>query len=116
MYGSKSLRSIGAAILFACLTPLACAVDADAEYAAGLDAAQGLHYGDALEYFTRAAAHGNRDAMRTAGLMMLYGEALYGQEVHKDWIVAIHLLAEAANRGCTVSAFILQQVARHHLG
>lgn len=116
MVGSKSLRTLCAAVLFVCVSPLASAADPESEYEAGLRAAQELRYAQALHYFTQAAAHGHRDAMRTAGLMLLYGEKLYGPEVHRDWVMGMHLLAEAANRGSKISALVLKQVARHHLG
>lgn len=110
MDGSKSLRTICAAILLAGLAPLAFADDADAAYEAGLQAAQDFHYAQALDYFNQAAERGDRDALRSAGLMLLYGQDLYGEEVHKDWITAVHLLAEAALKGCSVSARVLRQL------
>ena len=82
MDGSKSVRTICATILLAGLAPLALADDADAAYEAGLQAAQDFHHAQALDYFNRAAERGDRDALRSAGLMRLYGQDLYGEAVH----------------------------------
>lgn len=54
--------------------------------------------------------------MRTAGLMLLYGSDLYGEEVPKDWIKAVHLLSEAALKGCRVSARVLQRIGVRNQG
>lgn len=108
MLSSRLVRTTGVALLLAGLAPLACAADAD--YEAGLREAQAFHYTQALAHFDRAAARGDREALRTAGLMLFYGEDLYGQEVHKDWIKAVHLLSEAADKGCRVSANFLRQI------
>jgi TPR repeat protein len=116
MYGSQSLRTICAAILLGSLTSLAGAAGGDAEYEAGLREAQELRYARALDHFNMAAAQGHRDALRTAGLMLLYGQDLYGEEVQKDWITAVHLLAEAAAQGCAVSARVLRQIGHQRFG
>ena len=116
MYGSQSLRTICAAILLGSLASLAGAAGGDAEYEAGLREAQELRYAQALDHFNQAAAQGHRDALRTAGLMLLYGQDLYGEEVQKDWITAMHLLAEAAAQGCAVSAQVLRQTKPRRFG
>ena len=116
MYGSHSLRAICATILFASLAPLAVAAEGDAEYEAGLRNAQELRYAQALDHFNQAAAQGHRDALRTAGLMLLYGQDLYGEEVHKEWIKAVHLLYEAASKSCVVSTLVLRQVTQRRFG
>lgn len=108
MVSSKLVRTTGVALLLAGLAPLTFAADAD--YEAGLRAAQEFHYAQALDHFDQAAARGDREALRTAGLMLFYGEDLYGQEVHKDWIKAVHLLSEAARQGCRVSASVLRRI------
>ena len=116
MYGSNLLRRTCVAILLAGLAPWTFAAAADTDYEAGLQAVQEFRYDQALAHFDAAAAHGNRDAMRTAGLMLLYGQDLYGEEVPKDWIKAVHLLSAAAHKGCRVSAGVLQQLGVRHLG
>ena len=115
MYRLKSLRRSCAAIVFATLAPLALADAPESAYEAGLQAATDLRYAEALEHYTRAAALGHRDAMRNAGLMLLYGDRLYGAQLQKDWIRAVHLLAEAALKGCNVSSRVLRQIERREL-
>ena len=116
MHGSKLLRATCVAILLAGLAPLTFAATADADYEAGLQAAQDFRYAEALAHFDAAAAQGNRDAMRSAGLMLLYGRDLYGEEVPRDWIKAVHLLSAAALKGCRVSASVLRQLGVRYYG
>jgi len=116
MDGSKLLRRTCVAILLAGLAPLTFAAAADADYEAGLQAVQEFRYDQALAHFDEAAAHGNRDALRSAGLMRLYGQDLYGEEVQKDWIKAVHLLSAAALKGCRVSAGVLRQLGVRYFG
>ncbi len=110
MHGSKLLRRLCAALLFTALAPLAQAGAPESAFEAGQQAAAESRYAQALEHYTQAAALGHRDAMRNAGLMLLYGEHLYGSHVHQDWIQAVHLLAAATLKGCKVSARVLQQI------
>lgn len=116
MVSSKLVRTTCSAILLAGLVPLTWAASPDADYEAGLQEAQEFHYAQALAHFDQAAAQGHRDALRTAGLMLLYGSDLYGEEVPKDWIKAVHLLSEAALKGCRVSARVLQRIGVRNQG
>lgn len=113
---AKLLRAACTAVVLAGLAPWTFAAGAAADYEAGLQAAQEFRYDQALAHFNEAAAHGHRDAMRSAGLMLLYGQDLYGEEVHKDWIKAVHLLSAAAFRGCQVSASVLRRLGVRQFG
>lgn len=77
------------------------------EFEAALEAASDFRYSKALEHFRRAAELGNIDAQRSAGLMLLYGGALYGQEIHANRGEALRLLGLAAKGGCKVSDYVL---------
>jgi TPR repeat protein len=87
----------------------ALASDVQTLYAAGLDAATEQDYARALGYFQQAAALGHRDAQRTSGMMLMYGEALYGAAVPTRKTEATAWLKAAAGAGCEVSAFLLSR-------
>jgi TPR repeat protein len=90
--------------------PAAATMSADLAYEVGLAAATDYRYSDALAQFRVAAQEGNRDAQRTLGMMLLYGEHLYGADVHRDGGEAIHWLKSAASSGCEVSTFMLKKL------
>jgi TPR repeat protein len=52
-------------------------VEAERAYLQGLAAVEEHRHALALEHVERAAEKGHRDAQSTAGLMLLYGPALY---------------------------------------
>lgn len=105
----KSLRLALTAILLSSFMSAALATDADTEYAAGVQAAEDGHYAEALQHFSQAATEGHRRAMRAAGLMLLYGEPLYGQAIHQDRVQAMKWLSRAAALDCEVSKLVLKQ-------
>lgn len=82
-------------------------------YESGLDAVENYRYGEALMHFQQAAAQGERGARRNLGLMLLYGELLYGKEVARNREQGKHWLQAAAADGCEVSAFMLKVMAQH---
>jgi TPR repeat protein len=105
----KVLAGAAMAILMS-MTLSAPALASDQEYEAGLVAAGEHRYAQALSHFQAAAVQGDRNAQRTSGLMLLYGERLYGAEVHADKLQAMKLLRAAAQSGCEVSARMLSQL------
>lgn len=104
------------------LTLLACALAlplgantaqaASDEYQAGLAAAGEHRYAQALAHFQAAAAQGDRDAQRASGLMLLYGQRLYGGDIHEDRPQAMRWLRAAAAGGCEISASMLQHLTQ----
>lgn len=80
------------------------------EYTAALEAAADYRYASALEHFRQAAEQGNVDAQRSAGLMLLYGSALYGQEIRANRGEALRWLGLAAKGGCKVSDYVLARL------
>lgn len=77
-------------------------------YDEGVRWAQEHRYGPALEAFRDAARQGDREAMRITGLMLLYGQRLYGSEVAGSRAEALAWLRAAAAAGCEVSAHIVR--------
>lgn len=88
---------------------------ANTAYQEGLQYAREHDYARALQAFRQAAAQGHRDAMREAGLMLLFGSALYGAQIPRHEAQAVALLKAAAEAGCEVSALMLTRL-RHHQG
>lgn len=86
--------------------------DADTSYALGLEAAADHRYREALTHFRQAAEQGHGDAQRTVGLMLLYGERLYGEEIRRDRAQARRWLELAADDGCEVASFMLKASTR----
>lgn len=74
-------------------------------------AAEDGHYAQALKHYRTAAEQGDRAAQRIAGLMLYYGERLYGGEIHRDSAAARRYLTMAARQGCEVSKFMLGRLA-----
>jgi TPR repeat protein len=87
------------------------AVAASRSYERGLEATSNYRYSEALMHFQAAAEQGERSAQRTLGLMLLYGERLYGPDIHRNHEQAKRWLQAAAASGCEVSAFMLKAMA-----
>ncbi|MCU0896705.1 MAG: hypothetical protein MUC55_04300 [Burkholderiales bacterium] len=107
------MRRFLSALAFAaavCATPWPAAADERME--AGFAAAEDYDYAQALDQFRAAGEAGNVQGARIAGLMLLYGEALYGPAVKQDRAAAVGLLKKAAAGGCEVSAAMLPKIAR----
>lgn len=68
----------------------------------------------ALAHFQKAAELGNVQAQRIAGMMLLFGEALYGSQVTGNRLEAIRLLEQASRQGCDVSSYMLTQLNPNH--
>lgn len=109
MRGFLSFRRGAAALVLAVFAPAVLAADPEATYESGVRAAEEFRYAEALQHYTQAAAQGHRHAMRTAGMMLLYGEKLYGREVRQDRVRAMQLLGQAAGQGCELSTLVLRQ-------
>jgi TPR repeat protein len=77
------LLSAALALLFSATASASATTSADHEYEVGLAAAMDYRYSEALVQFRLAATQGNLDAQRTIGLMLLYGDRLYGADVHR---------------------------------
>ena len=75
----------------------------------GQGAASDYRYAEALAGVQEAARQGSREAQKISGLMLLYGERLYGEEVRADREQAIKWLTAAAAGGCEVSAHLLRR-------
>lgn len=101
----KNLRHVGVACLLAMLTSGSFA--ASDAYLEGFAEQTDYRYAQALEKFLVAANEGNQRAQRQAGLMLLYGERVYGIEVKQNRPLAIQLLRQAASSGCEVSQHML---------
>ena len=106
-------RAIALAALMAVLAPPALASTAQTEYEAGVEAMRDFHFTEAQEHFRLAAGQGHRDALRTWGLMLLYGESLYGPALHRKTGQAVALLRQAADQGCEVSRFVLARLGHY---
>lgn len=114
MPGGRPLRDWGTmmaailvALLVASVTPDARAADLSS-FELGLEAVEDHRYGEALKHYQQAAQQGNRDAQRSLGLMLLYGERLYGKEVVRQEELAWRWLRAAASQGCEVSTLMLK--------
>ena len=75
-----------------------------------LVAADEYDYARAFAQYCQAADHGNRNAQRTCGLMALYGETLYGDQVHRNLPLAKKYLGMAAAQGSAVSKYMLSRI------
>lgn len=67
-------------------------------------------YASALSHFRLSAAAGNVQAQRSLGLMLLTGEALYGNEIRGNRVEAVKWLSLAASNGCGVSKYVLARL------
>jgi len=69
------------------------------------------HYAVALDGFQRLAAQGDARAAERAGLMLLYGERLYGTQVPRDTHRAGRLLVQASKGGREAAQHLLKRPA-----
>lgn len=106
---STSKKLLAALLLVVALQPLS-AQAASMRETATAKAEEGRH-ALALADYRSAAEEGDRAAQRIAGLMLYYGERLYGEEVRQDIAAARRYLAMAASQGCEVSKFMLGKLA-----
>lgn len=88
-------------------------VAAGPAYERGLEATHNYRHAEALMHFTAAAEQGDRAAQRNLGLMLLYGDLLYGREVPRDQERGKKWLRAAAAQGCEVSSLMLKTLAQH---
>lgn len=93
------------ALSIAAITPSYATGESEVEVA--LDMTSNFRYADAFAHFRVAAKLGNIDAQRSAGLMALYGESMYGPEIHANRVEALQWLGLAAKNGDEVSAYML---------
>lgn len=104
----KTLAILVALAATAVAIPAMASGESELELALG-DAAD-YRYASALAHFRLAAAAGNVQAQRTLGLMLLNGEALYGNEIEGNRVEAIKWLSLAAANGCGVSKLVLARL------
>lgn len=69
-------------------------------------------YAAGLVPLRQAAETGDRDARRTLGLMLLYGQALYGTEVPTKREEGLRWLRLAAAAGCETSRHVLAKLGQ----
>ena len=67
-------------------------------------------YADGLAPLQKAAEMGDRDARRTLGLMLLYGQSLYNTEVPTNREQGLRWLRMAAGDGCETSKYMLTKL------
>ena len=72
-------------------------------------------YGQALAPLERAAQSGNRQARLSLGMMLIYGESLYGQEVPSRYLAGVEWLRLAARDGCEVSSHVLTKLEKRSM-
>lgn len=80
----------------------------DPSYEQGLEAASSFKYGEALTHFQVAAGREDKKAQRTIGLMLLYGERLYGSDIQRDEARARYWLQRAADNKDEIAAHVLK--------
>lgn len=73
----------------------------------------GHRYAAGLVHLRKAAETGDRDARRTLGLMLLYGEALYDDEVPTNRKDGLWWLRLAAADGCETSMHVLAKLGKN---
>lgn len=103
--------------MLAVLTTLAAAAFASPAMASGeaelelaLGDAADYQYSSAFSHFRLSAEAGNVQAQRSLGLMLLNGEALYGNQIKGNRVEAVKWLSLAASNGCGVSKFVLARM------
>lgn len=69
-------------------------------------------YAAGLVPLRKAAETGDRDARRTLGLMLLYGQSLYGTEVPTNREDGMRWLRLAAADGCQTSMHVLIKLGK----
>ncbi len=67
-------------------------------------------YAAGLVPLQKAAEMGDRDARRTLGLMLLYGQSLYNTEVPTNREQGLRWLRMAAGDGCEISKYMLTKL------
>ncbi len=67
-------------------------------------------YAAGLVPLQKAAEMGDRDARRTLGLMLLYGQSLYNTEVPTNREQGLRWLRMAAGDGCEISQYMLTKL------
>ncbi len=67
-------------------------------------------YAAGLVPLQKAAEMGDRDASRTLGLMLLYGQSLYNTEVPTNREQGLRWLRMAAGDGCEISRHMLAKL------
>jgi len=107
----NTIRLLSSA-LFASLPGLPPIALASRELVAAATAFEDLQYFRALAQLRIAADKGNSRAQCISGLMLLYGEKLYGAEIRTDRAGAVRYLEKAAAQGEETAKFILKSVAR----
>ncbi len=75
------------------------------------EASENYRYDLALAHLRKAAELGNVEAQRTAGMMLLLGEVLYGPQVKRNRVEGVRLLQQAAGQGCATSKFVLAHLS-----
>jgi TPR repeat protein len=68
------------------------------------------HYSEALQALERASDQGDAEAALQAGLMHLYGSALFGKQVSRDLTRALHYLVRAARADLPVARYIVRRL------
>ena len=100
-------------LMAALLLTAPAAVAGNRSYELGLEASSNYRYADAVQHFQAAAEQGERDGQRNLGLMLLYGERLYGADVRRNREQAKRWLGLAAANGCEISLLVLKAMAQH---
>lgn len=104
----------GAGMVAALLLTVPAAMSAShSAYERGLEAVTSYRYSEALMHFQAAAEQGDRNARRNLGLMLLYGDQLYGKEIPRNQVQAKRWLQAAAADGCEISTFMLTVMAQY---
>lgn len=98
--------------LFASLPGLPPIALASGELRAARAAFDDRQYLRALTQLRVAADKGNSRAQCISGLMLLYGEELYGVEIKTDRPGAVRYLKEAAIQGDEIATFMLKSVGQ----
>ncbi|MFN3565112.1 MAG: hypothetical protein ACK4V1_03890 [Burkholderiaceae bacterium] len=69
------------------------------------------HFTAALAAYESAAQAGDAQAQEIAGLMHLYGEALYGTQIAANRTKAVYWLAQAAGQGRETARYLVDRMA-----
>jgi TPR repeat protein len=102
-------KILSAAVAACCFQPLLAISDEDLMAQAQAHQANG-RYDLALNTYLLAADQGHSQAQRTAGLMLLYGQHVYGAEIQQDRTKGLWLIRKAAGNGCEVSKHLLEKL------
>ena len=110
---SRTGGLIGAWVLSGLLLIGATSSHADGNLFAAQEMFTGHRYAAGLVHLRKAAETGDRDARRTLGLMLLYGEALYGVEVPTNREDGLRWLRLAAADGSETSMHVLAKLGKN---